>query len=410
MAHQPEAAPEGGRDETENEPRAGEETGTSGQVVPSLKGTPRDIASFLASQDRLKKFFAEQTTLGEIAGRAVLESLAVKIRPSGLDNLVANMRLMDQVGKGVLGQAHIQAAARIAEMKYEFGAVSSWRTALETQSVIGQFLKAQREQSEAYRSAFRQLSAVSRVQVHFTDWIVQQNAASKLITEYGSRPLSAWRDYVTGLPASPTLVQVKTSTAVGQSSAGLLGADALISDARDDEETTLEIVDRVESDVLEPWESGRLSVAAELRVTLSGIHSKAPDWLNGAWDLVRGKNPVSAALMAQCIVETIDQLLRAAAPEEEVVEWLPRSGRPEREWYSDRGVITRPMRVRYIAQKTHADVKLVSSQVDSWAALVSRLMNEAQGLKHGSGAENALKARALLVSAEAFLIALFMGA
>ncbi|MGW4075342.1 pPIWI-associating nuclease domain-containing protein [Streptomyces asiaticus] len=336
--------------------------------------------------------------------------MAINVMPSMLDSVVANMRLMDQVNKGALGQGHRLAAAQLAELKYGFGALSSWRTAIAAQGALGQFMRDIHGFSLAYRSAFRQLAAVSRVQVHFTDWIVQLDAAPKLLTDNSSRPLSAWRDHITALPTPPSLAQVKTSTAAGQGSTGLIGADALISGVKEDEDVTLEIADRVESDLLEPWESGRLSVAAELRAVLSEVHAKAADSLDGAWDLLRGKNPVRAALMAQCVVEAVDQVLRAAAPEEKVVEWLPRSGRPEREWYGQPGRPTRPMRIRYIAQKTNADLKLVLPQVDSWVALAGKLMNDAQGLKHGSGPENVLKARALLVTAEAFLITLFMGA
>lgn len=380
-----------------------------GQKVAALRGTSLDFASVIANQNAFQKIITEYAAIGETARRAIIESMGLNLRPSALETLVANMRLMDQVGKG-LTQPHFQLAARLAELKYEFGAVHGWRVAIESQSAISKFVKAQQAQSEAFQSALRQLSAVSRGQVHFTDWIVQRDAATKLLTEDSSRPLSAWRDYVTRLPQDPSVEQLKISTSSGHSSAGLLGADALISglEEGEDEETILEITDRVESDVLEPWEAGRLRASADLRKTLGSIHPRVPDFLDGAWDLLLGKNPVSAELMAGCVVEAVDQVLREAAPEARVVEWLPKSGRPSSEWYSDRGSLTRGMRVRYIAHRAGADLKLVLPLADSLVAASSRFMKQAQGMKHGSKPADIVKARALLVTAEGFLTTLFV--
>lgn len=154
--------------------------------------------------------------------------------------------------------------------------------------------------------------------------------------------------------------------------------------------------------------AGRIRATTELRAALAEVHSKTPDFLDGAWELLDGSNPVATELVADCVVEALDRILREAAPDDGVESWLPSSGIPQKNWYSEKtGKLTRPARIRYIAAQRSTDRELVLPLADACVAAAARLGGKAQGIKHAS-AGDLLTARSLLHAVEATLAVLFI--
>ena len=102
----------------------------------------------------------------------------------------------------------------------------------------------------------------------------------------------------------------------------------------------------------------------------------------------------------------LDRTLRAAAPEDAVREWHTRTRRSAKE-FGDRGQMTRPLRVRYLAAEIGGTRELVVAQYESLAGLLSPLHGRLEGVKHASTADVML-VRSLLLTAEGFLTLLFL--
>ncbi|MFI8850235.1 hypothetical protein ACIGW3_08595 [Streptomyces sp. NPDC053499] len=397
------SVPGEGSEDSESEPS--DESQSRGQLVPRKAILSSGSGFPSPAQGPLREFLRSQATFAELK-RSLFRPAALHVQLPQLQHIAATMRAMDQLRVDPLRE-HRESLARLSETHLGLTSVTSWRVALQANNIITQYAQMRTAQSELHKSLFRQLSAVSRIQVNLADWLVQQRSIKNPVLDFNGQTLSAWRDHVASLSSTPTVAELRVSTAAGYSSTGLLGADALTADTGEDEETSAELVDRVEGDVISAWETSRLRASGELRETLSTLHPKTPDFLDGAWELLAGDNPVAAELVANCVVEAIDRILRIAAPDEEVKAWLPSSNRPQSEWYSDAGRLQRAMRIRYIAAQKESDVKLVMPLAESLVTLSSVLMRRAQGVKHAKEVD-LVRARAMLVSAENFLITLFV--
>jgi hypothetical protein len=73
-------------------------------------------------------------------------------------------------------------------------------------------------------------------------------------------------------------------------------------------------VDRIQSDVLAPWQTARLDLAGKLYAVLGALDPKVPDLLDGAWDDLSRRGPAAAEKIANLVVEVLDRTLRAAGP------------------------------------------------------------------------------------------------
>src|ERR1700680_901544 len=127
-----------------------------------------------------------------------------------------------------------------------------------------------------------ELSRISRSQASLTDWIVQQDATSRPLGEVSGRPLAHWRGLVGGLARESALRDVRASVLLGQTGLGILSADVLTS-GTEDTELVEASVGRIEADVLQPWEAGRLGLARDLYERLREIDLTVPELLAGGW-------------------------------------------------------------------------------------------------------------------------------
>lgn len=332
--------------------------------------------------------------------------------PSGLAGYAAGLRSMDQLA-GPGRAKYLGTTARLSESIIGPSATSAWRTSLQVESAIGQIIKGPAFQMTmpawgAAEHVRRSLGATVRRQVYMTDWLTQVDSGRGLLSGISNRPLSLYRDYVVGLGDTPSRFELDSILHAGQGVNSLLGADALSSDAiYGDADLEVEVIDRVETDLLTPQLAGRLGALEDLRQALHGVDVKVVEMLEGGWHVVQQAPPAAAEMVANCAVEALDRAIRAAAPDAEVEWWLPTSGRPEKEWRSTTGRLTRAIRIRYIMRAHKKETKLTLSLADSLIASQEEVTSRAQAIKHAS-AGDLPKARCLLMTAESVLAAMFV--
>ncbi|MFQ3556836.1 hypothetical protein QZN11_08565 [Streptomyces gramineus] len=354
------------------------------------------------------KWLQNQDLLGT---RKLLADTQKNLFPSALTGYAAGLRSMDQLA----GREHLKylkATAALSESAVGPGTLSAWRTSLQIESVIGAIIKgpvfkvpmAPVWATEEFR---RSLSLTVHRQVYLTDWLARMDSGRGLLSEISSRPLSLYRDYVGSLGDSPTHFELGSSLHTGLGVNGLLGADALSSEpVLGDPDLEVEVADRVD-DLLSPQQAGRLDVLEDLRRALTSIDTKVVEMLEGGWHVVRQAPPAAAEMAAQCAVESIDRAIRAAAPDSEVEKWLPTSGRPEKEWRSSNGRLTRAVRIRYIMRGYKDEAKMTCTLVDNIIALQTQATARAQAIKHASAGDLSM-ARCLLGTAEHILTVMFV--
>jgi Predicted pPIWI-associating nuclease len=188
---------------------------------------------------------------------------------------------------------------------------------------------------------------------------------------------------------------------------GLLGADVLKFDIEDDE-LVQATVERVELDVLEVSALGRLRAASELCTRLAQTDPTVTVQLEGAWDDIERNGPTAVNKAANCVVEVLDQTLRAVAPEDDVRGWHMRTGRTAKD-FGNQGQVTRALRVKYVAAEIGGARKLAVSLYESFADLLDPLYRRLQAAKHASAAD-VTRVRSLLLTAESFLPGLLLSA
>lgn len=329
--------------------------------------------------------------------------------PSSVTAYVAGLRSMDQLA-GRQHLQYLQATTALSDAIVGSRTLSAWRMSLQIQNVMSEIVKGPAFTmptpwaSESFRKA---LGGTVHRQVYMTDWLAQIDTGRGLLSEASSRPLSEYREYVGGLGDSPTRFELASSLHSGLGVNGLLGADALSSPAvLDDAELEVEVADRVE-DLLTPQQAGRLDAFEDLRRVMTGVDAKVVEMLEGGWHVVRDAPPAAAEMAAQCAVEAIDRAIRAAAPDSEVEQWLPASGRPKKEWHSESGRLTRSVRIRYIMRGYKDEAKMTCTVADNLIALQMQTTSRAQAIKHASAGDLQL-ARCLLSTAEHILTMLFV--
>ncbi|MGW2331700.1 hypothetical protein ACWC5C_38950 [Streptomyces sp. NPDC001700] len=370
-----------------------------GDLFRQLQAGPAfQVTKWLKDQDllRTRKFVAD---------------MHKNMFPSPLAGYAAGLRSMDQLA-GRERNKYLKAMAMLSESAVGPGVLSAWRTSLQVESVVGEILKGPVFNvpmppvwaTEEFRKS---LGLIVHRQVYMTDWLARIDAGRGLLSEISSRPLSLYRDYVGGLEDSPTRFELGSSLHTGMGVNGLLGADALSSEAvLGDADLEVEVADRVD-DLLTPQQDGRLDVLEDLRRALVSIDAKVVEMLEGGWHVVRQAPPAAAEMAAQCAVESIDRAVRAAAPDREVEQWLPTSGRPEKEWRTPNGGFTRAIRIRYIMRGHKDEAKMTLSLADNIVALQTQATARAQAIKHASAGDLTM-ARCLLGTAEHILTMLFV--
>ncbi|MEU5385261.1 hypothetical protein [Kitasatospora cineracea] len=374
----------------------------------ALQNTTNIFSSFERVLDSYNWVNEYVDSLGQILARSstaaaverIQADLAQAVNSNSAAALAANMRWIDQVTSQNNYLDQIVASTRVAEQAVGFGALASWRSALEANSRIEAHIRDLMKPSPV----LSELARISRVQVDLTDWAVQHAPGKGLLGEASGIPVAAWRDFVS--ESEDHLDELPMVAVTGRTNLSLLGSDLLVSpDA--DPGLVAEGADRVESAVVEPWMAARLAVTAELYAVLAQIDAKIPELLNGAWDDIQRNGPAAAEKAANCTVEAVERALRQAAPDDEVRTWHAENNRPANEWAG----LDRPphaLRVKYLARNLGGPRQLVESQSAAFASVVGRLRTQLQATKHASIGD-VVAVRTLLATAESLLISLFLG-
>ena len=345
--------------------------------------------------------FQRLNEVTRLATHAPFQSLT----QSYMASLAVNLRGIDQITSVRTLAAHYADTARWAEQSLGYGALTSWRLSLQVDSVIGNILRTWPDVAWPQSGMARELSRISQAHISLTDWVVRVDVSGSLLGEVSGRPLGLWRDQLMRLPATPIAYDLHAATVTGQAGLGLLGADLVMSGA-EDEELADTAVRCVETEVLLPWEQGRLTVARDLYERLGEIDETVPELLSGAWEDLERNGPAAASKAAHCGIEAIDRTLRAAAPDDDVRKWHTASGRPASEW-ANQARPTRALRVKFIAQGLGDQRTVVVAQYESLASILGPLHSRLEAAKHASQGD-VTTVRSLLLSAESLLTMLFL--
>lgn len=368
-----------------------------------------ESASRLARQAQAAESFGADIARMTQSLDVVTRGLRVPLRSpaeSATANLIAaNLRGLDQLSAVSARSAAYAATAQWAERMLGSGALTAWRVSLDASARAEELYRTLARSTAIYAPYQDELLRISHSLTGLTDWIVQQDATSRLVGEISARPLARWRDFVGGLTVESAPYQVRASVLSGYTTLGIVSGDVLTSGA-DDTAVAEMGVSRVEADVLPPWEQSRLQLAQDLRDCLGTFDPGVPGLLDGAWDELHRNGPAAAEKAAHCIVEVLDRTLRAAAPDEAVREWHTSTGRPAAEWEGQR----RPphsLRVRYLAHRLGGERAVVMEDSESLIRLRARLRERLEAVKHASQGD-LLTVRILLLGTEDLLMMLLL--
>ncbi|SES45489.1 hypothetical protein [Actinokineospora terrae] len=243
-----------------------------------------------------------------------------------------------------------------------------------------------------------------------TSWAAHQEAFPGLMSSAGAKAVAGWSDLVFRVPELPDHdAGLRYSVTAGSTALGLASADLLTTD---DTDVALqhEAAEQVQREALQPWEAGRLQVAADLRSAIGQLDPTTPELLDGAWDDLLRQGPAAAVKAANCAIEVLDRVLRAAAPDQLVVAWHRSENRSVREWEDVDPMRGRPphsMRVRYLMRDRVDMSSLAVIHVETFVALRSRVRGKLQAIKHASHGDVAT-VRSLTMTVESLLAGLLL--
>ncbi len=189
-------------------------------------------------------------------------------------------------------------------------------------------------------------------------------------TVYGSEAVRGWRQTVDAAVLAPVPPRAARLVALGGSTLEVVKIGNELGTADDDPAT---------SDSDERWRDGREHLTDDLAVWLVVACPKAVPKLKGAWHALTSDGPDAASQAANSGVETLDWTLRTIAPDEAVLAWREGIGKYEDEVEAKNGKPHRRLRVRYIVR----DYGLDSDGVAMITMMVTKCLNELQGIKHG---------------------------
>lgn len=211
-----------------------------------------------------------------------------------------------------------------------------------------------------------------------SEWKLAQPSAASF------RALEA---YTRGLPTMPDSRQVAVAKWGAQTSTGLLSA-AVVRSPIDLDRSTDEALDELL--LHEAFHGG--GQLDELVPILTEVDPQAGEHLRAAFEKLDNRHG-AAQSAAHMLVETIDWLFRAAAPDVELMGWIDQQEPNFRKKLvfardgSDRPTLT--ARVRFVVRHRPGSQRtLAKSQADLVIAALPQLRKVAEGVKHG-GAEQA---------------------
>jgi hypothetical protein len=310
----------------------------------------------------------------------------------------------------LLGRVRPEASVNVSRIVLSDSAFSGMRSALLSQSTVEAMAALANVGGTSATAQFVQtLRHLTDVNVRFAGLV---SAAQSAQPTLAARSLGYYQNYIRDLPARPTAHQQLMSLTAGQGIGGIVASSALL--IAETEEAVLALADEVDEVIIEPWRRGAAEARDALYSRLSVLDPGLPELLKGAWHETVTPGPAALVKMSTCIVEAIDRSLRAGAPDSDIEEWLPRSGRPRADFYTEekpgqKQRLTRAARVRYILRDRKGERRLVEEQEAAVIAGVSLLQERLQAAKHAS-AGNLVTLQGQLLAAEGFLIQLFVSA
>lgn len=237
-------------------------------------------------------------------------------------------------------------------------------------------------------------AATARVVSRFAEL----NKSRMLAPAISARPTRELRAFLTGMPVAPDVDDLTFAVRASRGIAGIAAADLLAADGVVEPEAGY----LLEEEVVEPWVSGPNKSRAVLLARLGALDGSIPELLQAAWDQVERKGPAAVSMAAHAVVEIVDRTLRAAAPDQAVLNAHAAGDLSQEAVYDKGGRLspTRAGRIKFaLLQRRPGEARLVTAQTKALSNTVSVVQEELQGGKHASQGTVGL-IRTYLVSVE----------
>ncbi|MEX5720019.1 hypothetical protein [Geodermatophilus maliterrae] len=327
-----------------------------------------------------------------------IEELAAAVRPDA-PLVVEQLKVLDRITPSVLHPVQLAATASLARAALPNTGVETWRLSLLAQADVSHLIDVRPAQIDA--ALLDVLGIRTRAAAGFAEQLAVStpDRALAAATAHSTR---AWRRYLT---LTPTPHRVEMSAAASATVGGLIGGEVLIQATGDDSE---QVATDVEKQLIGPWHDGAMAARLELFEALRLIDTAIVAFIEGGWDDVVRDGAAAASKIAHCVVEAVDHTLRALAPPEDALAWLHREGRRPTTAELHDGKPTRSARIAFALRNRSGDRRLVQSQAEALSALVARVLEQAQGIKHAPGEATVAQARMLLVTVESLLMQLVL--
>jgi len=311
-----------------------------------------------------------------------------------IERMAKSLRLLDQFTPQMLRAVELGMSARIVDFLASDSFVAASRQALQAQAHMMDAIA---------RPAW--VSSVPRLaDVHFSvgsDLVAMSSSIARLANLQAlqlsvemeasfARAMRSWNAYTRHFPVPQSEGALVRARFAGVSALGIAATVATIGGEAD------------ESRLAEPWERAPGEVRERMLERLDAIDSRLVPKLKGAWDRVGSPGPDGVSQCATSVVELIDWFLRTAAPEDEVLRWHGKEGRPEEELHDGRP--TRALRAKFLLRDRQPDGPLASAYVQALVTIGAEL----QGMKHAdAGSDTAPLARLLPTVEAVFTFVLF---
>lgn len=401
--------------------------------VPATQGAPPGAARFLAAAaDAQKRLAASRSaSLDQLLSQESLvkqyASLIVPTR-SLVDRLVADsvrpwhsqlarhlaasrsvsdlvlghqLKFLDGVTPALARLPELTAASRVADLLAASSTLKTWRASMVSHQRLIDLAGASPPgsmQARLLREAMRSSLASSEL----ASWAVGISASGAL-GGFSDPAVRALSRYTGSLPTPPSLIAARNSVIASEAIGGLLGSEILTAGLAEDLEA--EATERIDANIIAPWEAGHNCARADLLTVLRGLDPTVPELLAGAWDDVSRQGPAAVSKIANCSVEALDRCLRAAAPPHDLLAWIGTTDR-QKALLDEKGRPTRAARVRYVLRSRNNDLKLVEAHVESLVTMAASLNSRIQAAKHAS-TTNVSAVRSYLITVESVLHLLF---
>jgi hypothetical protein len=292
--------------------------------------------------------------------------------------------------------------AGLADIVATNGNLVAWRQGVLLQGVVAEAMKGwQHTEMQALDASWAtEISKMATVATAFSKRALLE-ATGSLTAAFAAAPSRQLRGYLVSLPPFPSSYHLAVGARASRGVAGLAAYDAIRVDG-----VHAKTIERVESEVVAPWIEGPRPAREELMRRLGEIDPELSDLLAGAWEEVSRAGPAAVVKLASCATELVERVLRALAPNDEVLDWHRRGSRPNSE-LDERGQPTYATRARFVLDGRR-EQRLVIVQIDAVVGQVAPMRSVFQGGKHAS-AGSITSFRTHLVSLEALLLQLLGG-